>query len=125
MFNLFMPKSQPIEEPKKLSVRAWLIDPVSQSITEIDTPHLPSLIDEYVGADAEPYKLDTENNVVWMSDTDSNSRYAYFWEGMVYPFDVKRYGKAIVESMGPDYWSVETIEGYLRFFDRQNIYGDV
>jgi hypothetical protein len=56
-----------------------------------------------------------------MSDTDTNSRYAYFFEGMDYPFDVKRYSKALVVSLGPNFWSLETIADYLRFFDKQNV----
>jgi hypothetical protein len=106
-------------------VRAWLINPINQTITEIDSPHLPSLISETVGQDAEAYKLDNNNNVCWMSETDTSSRYAYFWEGMDYPFSEKRYSKAVVESMGSNYWSTETILDYLRFFDKKNIYGDV
>ena len=76
---------------KKLIPKVWLIDPVKQSVTQIDTPDIPSLIAETVGEGGDCYKLDNSGNVVWMSDADSNSRYAYFWEGMPYPFDVRRY----------------------------------
>jgi hypothetical protein len=112
-------------QSRKLPVRAWLINPVNQSATEVDSLNLASLIDETVGNDAEAYKLDNSENVCWMSNTDTNSRYAYFWEGMCSPFDYKRYSMAIVESMGPDYWSLETISDYLRFYDKENVWGDV
>ena len=65
-----------------------------------------------------------KENVCWMTDTDSHSRYAYFWEGMCYPFDVKRYSKALVVSLGPNFWDIETINSYLRFFDKMNPWGD-
>jgi hypothetical protein len=114
---------------KKLNVkpnaRVWVIDPVQQRVSEIDSAHIESLISEIVGDDAESFKLDNHDNVVWMSDTDTNSRYAYYWEGMLYPFDVKRYSKALVVSLGPDYWDTDTILDYLRFYDRKNAWGDL
>lgn len=124
MFNMFKGRNDPAPEKKKPAPKAWLINPVTESVTEIDNPHMPSLIGE-IGDDAEVYKLDNNNNVVWMTDTDSNLRYAYFWEGMCYPFSEKRYSKAIVESMGPNYWDIETIKDYLRFYDRKNVWGDI
>jgi hypothetical protein len=60
-----------------------------------------------------------------MSDTGTNSRYAYYWEGMSYPFDVKRYSKALVVSLGPNYWDIDAILDYLPFYDRKNPWGDV
>jgi hypothetical protein len=114
MLNLFKPKIRTFNG-KKLPIMAWLINPVNQSATEIDSLNLASLIDQTVGNDAEAYMLDNNNNVVWMSDTDTNSRYAYFWEGMCSPFDYKRYSMAIVESMGPNYWSLDTISDYWRW----------
>ena len=44
---------------------------------------------------------------------------------MSYPFDVKRYSKALVVSLGPDYLDTDTILDYLRFYDRRNLWGDV
>jgi hypothetical protein len=121
LFNRF----RPTPSPKKRTAKVWVIDPIRQSVLEISNPNLPSLIDQTCGADAECYMLDGTQNVVWMSDTDTNARWAYFFEGMCYPFDVKRYSQGLVVSLGPNYWSVETISDYLRFFDKQNIYGDV
>jgi hypothetical protein len=121
MLNLlksFLPKPKPV-------TKVWLIDPVKRSVAEIENHHIPSLVSETVGDDAECYKLDNHDNVVWLSDTDTNKRYAYYFEGMDFPFDVRRYSKAIVISLGPNFWDIDTIESYLRFFDKQNIYGDV
>jgi hypothetical protein len=124
MISLFK-RLLPTPEPKKQIAKVWVIDPIRQSVSEISNPHLPSLVDETCGDDSECYRLDGTQNIVWMSDTDTNARYAYFFEGMCYPFDVKRYSTALVVSLGPNYWSTETIEDYLRFFDKKNIYGDV
>jgi hypothetical protein len=110
---------------KKLTAKAWIIDPVKQSVSELASPYFPSLVEPIVGADAECYKLDTHDTVVWMSDTDTNKRFAYYWEGMDYPFNVRRYSKALVVSLGPQYWSVETIMDYLRWHDKKNPWGDV
>jgi hypothetical protein len=108
----------------KPSTKVWVIDPVKQSITEIDNPHLPSLVSETVGDDAECFKLDNNDNVIWLSDTDTNKRYAYYLEGMPYPFSVRRYSNALVVSLGPKYWDVETISGWIVWYDRKNPYGD-
>ena len=64
------------------------------------------------------------DNVVWMSDTSTNKRYAYYWEGTDYLFNVRRYSKALVVSLGPQYWDIETIKDYVRWYDRLNIRGD-
>jgi hypothetical protein len=82
------------------------------------------LIAETVGEEGDCYKLDNGGNVVWMSDADINSRYAYFWEGMPYPFNVRRYSKALVISEGPHYWDLATIMDWLRWYDKKNIWGD-
>ena len=101
--------------PKPNPAKAWIIDPTKQSISEVSNPDMHSLVVESVGEDADCYKLDNNSNVVWMSDVDTNSRYAYYWEGMDYPFSVKHYSKALVVSLGPNYWDVETIADYLRW----------
>jgi hypothetical protein len=72
-------------------------------------------VSEIVGYDAECYKLDNNDNVVWMSDTDTNLRSAYYLEGLPYPFNVKRYSKALLVSLGPNYWDMDAILDYLRF----------
>src|ERR1700732_2949677 len=125
MINIFKNLFTTGSKPEKPTAKVWLIDPVKQKISEIDSLNIPSLVGETLGDDVECFKLDNNNNVVWMTDTDSNPRYAYFWDAMPYPFDVKRYSKALVVSLGPNYWSTETIESYLRFFDRLNAWGDV
>ena len=61
----------------KLRAKAWIINPEDQSITEVEEPNMKSLVPEIVGDDAEPFKLDNHNNVVWLSDTDTNDRYAF------------------------------------------------
>ena len=111
-----------LEEPFNTTAAVWLIDPVRQSITEIDTPHLESLVSATVGDDADCFRLDTKYNVAWMSDTDSNPRYAYYFEGMDYPFNVRRYSKSVVVSLDKS-WSADTISDYLRFYDKQNVWG--
>ena len=109
-------------EPKSRA-KVWLIDPIFQSISEVHTRHLESFIAENVGADAECYKLDNNDNVVWMSDIDTNARYAYFWE-MPSPFDFKRYSRALVVSLYPNdaaesNWDLATIRDYLRWYDKK------
>jgi hypothetical protein len=111
-------------ESKKPVAKVWTINPVCQLVTEISNPNLPSLVDETCGDDAECYRLDGTQNVVWMSDTDTNSRYVYYWQ-MPYPFAVRRYSKALVVILGPDYWSVETISEWLEWYDKRNLYSDV
>jgi hypothetical protein len=108
----------------KPPTKVWLIDPVKQSIAEIDNPHIPSLVSETVGDDAECFKLDNNDNVVWMSDTDTNKRFAYYWDGMPYPFDVKRYSNALVVSLGPKYWDTDAISDWLCWYDKNNVWGD-
>jgi hypothetical protein len=121
MINLlksFLPKPKP-------TAKVWLIDPTNQSISEIDNPHIPSLVADLVGDDAESFKLDNNDNVALMSDTDTNTRYAYFWDSMPYPFNVRRYSKALVVSLGPTYWSQETIEDWICWHDKNNPWGDI
>ena len=124
MISLFRPSLAP-EPEKKLVAKAWLIDPRNQSITQISNPHFPSLVSQFVGEDAECYKLDSKQTVVWMSDTDIYKRYAFYFEGMDYPYDVRRYSRALIVSLGPIYWSRDTILEWLRWYDKQNRYGDV
>jgi hypothetical protein len=107
------------------TTKVFLIDPVKQSVSEIENHHIPSLISENVGADADCFKLDNHDNVLWCSDTDTNSRYAYYFEGMDYPLDVKRYSKALIISLGPRYWDTETILDWIKWFDGLNAWGDI
>lgn len=109
---------------EKQTTKVWLIDPVKRSVSEMDNQNIPSLVSETVGEDADCFTLDTHNNVLWMSDTDTNSRYAYFFEGMDYPFDVKRYSKALVVSLGPNYWDLATIMDWLRWYDKNDPWAD-
>ena len=120
MFNLFKRKQLTAPEPQKQVAKVFRIDPVNQSIAEIAHAHISSLVSTIVGDDADCYKLDNHDNVVWMSDTDTNKRFAYSWDGMPYPFDVKRFSKALVVSLGPDYWSVETINDWILWYDRDD-----
>jgi hypothetical protein len=97
--------------------KAWIIDPVNQSITLKEGPNFKSLIPEIVGDDAESLKLDNHDNVVWVSDTDTNERYAYWFEGMGDPWNVFRFSKGLIVSLGPLYWDVDAICAYLRWYD--------
>lgn len=63
---------------RKLS-KAYIIDPETQTITSREEYHIQSLIDEVVGDDAEPLQLDLYGNTVWVSDSDRNNRYAYYF----------------------------------------------
>jgi hypothetical protein len=111
--------------PNKYATIVFLIDPVHRAVFEIENAHIPSLVSEIVGEDAECYKLDSHDNVLWMSHTNTNPRYAYFWEGMPYPFEVKRYSKALVLCLGSNPWDIDTIKDYVRFYDKKNPWGDV
>lgn len=113
-----------LQRKPKLDTKVWIIDPVKQSLAELCTPNIASLVNEVVGDDAECFKLDTANNVVWMSETDTNKRYGYYFE-MDYPFSVRRYSKGLVISLGPNYWGTETILDYLVWYDKLNTFGDV
>jgi hypothetical protein len=125
MINLFKRSlPTPPESKTQLTAKVWLIDPVTQSITPKQGTHIESMISEIVGEDAECFKLDNHDNVVWVSDTDTNSRYAFYFEGMDYPFSVRRYSKALIISLGFNYWDIETINDWLRWYDKRNIYGD-
>jgi hypothetical protein len=106
------------------AAKVFLIEPVHQSISQLHSANIPSLVSETVGEDAECYKLDSADNVVWMTLTKTNNRYAYFFEGMPYPFEEKHYSKALVVSLGPHYWDVDTILDYLRWYDQRNLWGD-
>lgn len=130
IFRFNTPGPEATSEPRgsigqQPSAKVWLIDPVKQSVAEIDNAHIPSLVSQLVGDDAECYKLDGKQNVVWMTDTDTNARYAYYFEGMDYPFSVKRYSKALVVILGPNYWDLDTIGDWLRWFDKKNVWGDI
>lgn len=101
---------------KSLPAKAWIIDPETQSITEKQEPNMKLLIPEIVGDDAECFKLDNHDNVLWCSDTDTYERYAYYFE-MPYPFNVRRYSKGLIISLGPTYWDEDTIKDLLRWYD--------
>lgn len=123
LFKRFHPPAPAAKKP--LTAKVFIIDPVYQGISEVSNPHIPSLIDEIVGVDAECFKFySSHDNVTWLSDIDTNNRYGYYWE-MPYPFHVRRYSKALVVSLGPQFWDVETIEGWLRWHDKLNPWGDV
>jgi hypothetical protein len=113
-----------IFKPQSLPAKAWIIDPETKSITEIQEPNMKLLVPEIVGDDAESFNLDNNDNVVWLSDTDTNERYAFYFE-MPYPFDVRRYSKGLVVSLGPAYWSEEAIQNWLVWYDKENVCGDV
>jgi hypothetical protein len=98
-YNASAESETQLRSSAKPNTKVWVIDPVKQTVSEIDNPNIPSLVAETVGDNADCFKLDGKQNVVWMSDTDTNARYAYFWEGMDYSFSVKRYSKALVVSL--------------------------
>jgi hypothetical protein len=72
-----------VDDPS--TAKVLLIDPTRQQVHEIDSHHIESLISGRVGEDAECLRLDSEN-VICVSDIDTNDRYAYYLE-MPYPFD--------------------------------------
>jgi hypothetical protein len=109
---------------KKLPAKAWVIDPVDQSITLSHEKHIESLVSEIVGDDAEDFNLDL-NVIWWRNNTDTNDRYAYYFERMGDPFSVGRYSKGLIISVGPKYWDEDTINDCLRWYDKQNVWGDV
>jgi len=77
---------------KRNRTRVWLIDPEAQKVSECeDTRHIESLISEVVGDAAECYKLDNDDNLLWVSNTDTNSRYAYYFERMFWPFQCEAF----------------------------------
>lgn len=127
MLNLFKRRKPPVAPAAKkpITAKVFIIDPVTQSITAVDNPHIPSLIDEIVGVDADCFKLDSHDNVTWLSDIDTNNRFGYYWEGMDYPFNVRRYSKALVVSLGPRFWDAETITDWIRWHDKLNPWEDV
>jgi hypothetical protein len=124
MINLFKRLLTPPEPPKR-PAKVFLIDPVQQSISEIASPYLPSLVSELVGDSAECYKLDNNDNVVWLSDTDTNERYGFYFEGMPDPFSVLRFSKGLVVSLpslqvNAAGWDRETILDWIIWYDKQD-----
>lgn len=109
-------------EPTKSYSKVWLIDPETRTISERDSQDLPSLIPDEVGADAECLRLDGRDHVLWVSDTDTNFRHAYYFEGMDHSFNVRRFSKAVLVSMGENRWDVDTIRDYLRWYDRNRVW---
>jgi hypothetical protein len=80
-----------------------------------------------VGDDADCLPLDNHDNVLWYSDTATNPRYAYYFERMNDPFNIRRYSKGLIISLAPAkaaHWDEDTIREWLRFYDKQNIWGD-
>ena len=83
------------------------------------------MISQVLGDDAECYTLDGRDNVIWLPDPSSIERYAFFLEGMDYPFNVRRYSKAVIVGLGDNPWGSDTIAGYLRWFVAGNSWGDM
>jgi hypothetical protein len=109
---------------QKPAAKAWVIDPIERSITPRHEKHIESLVSEIVDEDAEYFDLDL-NVIWWCSNTDTNDRYAYYFERIGDPFSVRRYSKGLIISVGPKYWDEDAIKNGLRWYDRQNIWGDV
>ena len=91
--------------PTKYPSKAFIIDSVHQTISQMNNPNVQALITEIVGIDAEQYNLDNHDNFVYVSDTNTNSRYAYYFEGMISELEEKRYSQGVgrlpwAESMG-------------------------
>jgi hypothetical protein len=114
-----IPEDEP-EDESDTEPRAFIVDPIAQSITEAEYPkgRLEQLIEEVVGESAESFSLD-QNCILWASDVNTNERFAFYFERMLYPFNVRRYSKALIVSMGPDFWSVETVREWLRFVTKE------
>jgi hypothetical protein len=99
--------------------RAWEIDPVTQSVTPQEYERIKPIISEIVGVDAKALRLDNSDNVVWVSEVPTNSRYAYYFERMGGMFSNRRYNKGLIISLGPTAWDEDAIEYYLRIFDKR------
>jgi hypothetical protein len=120
--NISFHKPEPAPKPAP-EPRAWIIDPEHQSVTLLEKPNVPELIDSIVGEQAEMLTLD-HDNVVYVSDVDGGGQYAFYFERMFGPFSQRRYSKGLLLSFGEPQtqWGEDTISYYLRFLSRKNPY---
>jgi hypothetical protein len=102
--------------------KAWLIDPLAQTVSPQEYDHIKPLIHEIVGPDAQALKLDNHDNVLWCSDIPTNSRFAYHLEMMGPPYCERRYNKGLIISLGSPAWDEETIRCYLRMSDNRQLF---
>jgi hypothetical protein len=103
-----------------------VIDPRKQSIAQVDDTDLTSLIDSYLGdTGVDKLQLD-HDNTIWFSDKKISNRYAWYFEGLATgEYEVRRYGYGIIVGFGENTaWDKVTLVDYLRWFDRQNVWGD-
>ena len=99
--------------------RVWEIDPVARSITPREPEHIPDLVSEVVGPGAEWLKLDNNDNGMWVGNTPTNPRYAYYLERMGPPYCERRYSKALIISVGEPPFDAESIRYFLRIYDKR------
>jgi hypothetical protein len=112
---------------KQMLKRLLVIDPRNQSIREVDDVDLPSLIDSLLGdTGVDNLQLDHDNSI-WYSDKVVSSRYAWYLEGMATgEYEIRRYCMGILVGFKEDKaWDKTTLLDSLRFYDKQNPWGDV
>ena len=113
--------------PSQMLKRLLVINPRNRSIKEVDDVDLGSLIDSLLGdTGVNKLQLDHDNSI-WYSDKPVSSRYAWYLEGMATgEYEVRRYCMGILVGFKEDKaWDKVTLLDYLRFYDKQNLYGDV
>ena len=105
----------------KYTPKAWLIDPVTQKVSLQEYEQVKPMIPQLVGPDAEAYKLDFYDNILWASDIPTNGRFAFFCERMFGPFSERRYNRGLIICLGATVppWDPETLKHYIRVYDRQ------
>jgi hypothetical protein len=113
--------------PEPMLKRILLIDPRNQSITEIDDTDLASLIDIHLGDQGVDHLQLDHDNSCWYSNRTISNRYAWYFEGMATgEYEERRYCMGIMvgfkEGKALD---KATLLDYLRWYDKQNIYGGV
>ena len=99
--------------------KVWEINPETRSITPREPEHIPDLISEVVGPDAKFLELDNNDNVIWVSNTPTNPRFAFYFEMMGPPYCERRYNQGLIISLGSPPWDSGSIHYYLRIFDKR------
>jgi hypothetical protein len=125
--NLFSAKETTPEPAASMLKRILLIDPRNQSITEVDDIDLASLIDLHLGdIGVDNLQLD-HDNAVWYSNRTVSNRYAWYFEGLATgQYEERRYCMGIMVGFKKGKaWDRATLLDYLRWFDKQNVWGDV
>jgi hypothetical protein len=115
------PKKSPIEtlveKVIKKPKRAWHIDPVNQTITEIEFNNENQLLDEMVGPGRCAYNFDNFSTIYW--DPEKAGTRAFYFENMVLEdFSERKFSNGIIIANSDDNLiDADELNYWLRFVD--------